>query len=201
MIRRPPRSTLFPYTTLFRSSLWLYLSWLPLFFNHGFKLNLKNSALFSAGVFLAGVIGDTAGGVISDRIFHKYKNLLWARSYLVFVSLMGSLAFLVPVLFIHNLVAIAVLLSFAFFFLEMAIGPMWAIPMDVAPHFSGTASGIMNSGSALAAIGSPCVFGVSIDKTGNLTLPFAGAIALIFFGALLSCTIHAEHALSLDWRP
>ena len=29
-------------------SLWLYLSWLPLFFNHGFKLNLKNSAFFSA---------------------------------------------------------------------------------------------------------------------------------------------------------
>src|SRR5260370_11081807 len=67
MIRRPPRSTLFPYTTLFRSSLWLYLSWLPLFFNHGFKLNLKNSALFSAGVFLAGVIGDTAGGVIRSE--------------------------------------------------------------------------------------------------------------------------------------
>ncbi len=182
-------------------SLWLYLSWLPLFFNHGFKLNLKNSALFSAGVFLAGVIGDTAGGVISDRIFHKYKNLLWARSYLVFVSLMGSLVFLVPVLFIHNLVAIAVLLSFAFFFLEMAIGPMWAIPMDVAPHFSGTASGIMNSGSALAAIVSPWVFGVIIDKTGNWTLPFAGSIALLFFGALLSFTMHPERALKLEGSP
>src|SRR5260370_36490744 len=26
MIRRPPRSTLFPYTTLFRSSLWLFVA-------------------------------------------------------------------------------------------------------------------------------------------------------------------------------
>src|SRR3712207_9557699 len=25
MIRRPPRSTLFPYTTLFRSAVWMYL--------------------------------------------------------------------------------------------------------------------------------------------------------------------------------
>src|SRR2546427_5765364 len=29
MIRRPPRSTLFPYTTLFRS-MWRYREWLPL---------------------------------------------------------------------------------------------------------------------------------------------------------------------------
>src|SRR2546430_6944077 len=27
MIRRPPRSTLFPYTTLFRSVLWLIVRW------------------------------------------------------------------------------------------------------------------------------------------------------------------------------
>src|SRR5260370_10913786 len=31
MIRRPPRSTLFPYTTLFRSSLMLLLVWLIFF--------------------------------------------------------------------------------------------------------------------------------------------------------------------------
>src|SRR3712207_8306084 len=41
MIRRPPRSTLFPYTTLFRSPLWLFnstyvafaVTFLQLFFN------------------------------------------------------------------------------------------------------------------------------------------------------------------------
>src|SRR3712207_6981844 len=27
MIRRPPRSTLFPYTTLFRSNIWGYVEW------------------------------------------------------------------------------------------------------------------------------------------------------------------------------
>jgi hypothetical protein len=42
-----------------------------------------------------------------------------------------------------------------FFFNEMTIGPMWAVPMDIAPKHAGTASGIMNTGSALAAIISP----------------------------------------------
>src|SRR5687767_15620748 len=29
MLRRPPRSTLFPYTTLFRSSSWISMGWMP----------------------------------------------------------------------------------------------------------------------------------------------------------------------------
>src|SRR3712207_8089280 len=32
MIRRPPRSTLFPYTTLFRSALWIILISIAIFF-------------------------------------------------------------------------------------------------------------------------------------------------------------------------
>ena len=48
--------------------LWLYLNWLPSFFLHEYKLDLKKSALFAAGVFFAGVVGDTVGGILSDRI-------------------------------------------------------------------------------------------------------------------------------------
>ena len=74
---------------------------------------------------------------------------------------------MVPILFLHNLNWAAICLSAAFFFSEFTIGPMWAIPMDIAPRFCGSASGLMNTGSALAAIVSPLVFGYIIDKTGN----------------------------------
>jgi MFS family permease len=177
-------------------TLWLYLNWLPLFFQNGMKLNLKNSAFFSAGVFLAGVVGDALGGVISDAILHRTGNVVRARSHLVCATLVLSLVCLVPVLFMTNLVAIALMLSLAFFFLEISIGPMWAIPMDIAPQFSGTASGLMNTGSALAAIVSPLAFGFVIDKTGNWTLPFIGSICLLGFGAILSFTMHPERTLA-----
>src|SRR2546426_7953234 len=36
MIRRPPRSTLFPYTTLFRSMVWRYQAW-----NMAFNISVK----------------------------------------------------------------------------------------------------------------------------------------------------------------
>src|SRR5437762_75720 len=50
-------------------TLWLYLAWIPLFFLHHYGLDLKNSAWFSTGVFFSGVVGDTLGGVFSDRIY------------------------------------------------------------------------------------------------------------------------------------
>jgi len=51
-------------------TLWLYLNWLPLFFKNNFQLDIKNSALFASGVFFAGVVGDTLGRILSDRILH-----------------------------------------------------------------------------------------------------------------------------------
>ena len=49
-----------------------------------------------------------------------------------------------------------------------------------------TASGIMNSGSALAAIVSPVVAGYLIDRTGNWQLPFVGSMLLMGVGVLLA---------------
>jgi sugar phosphate permease len=176
-------------------TLWLYLAWIPQFFLHSYKLDLKNSALFSAGVFLAGVVGDTLGGVMSDRIFEKTRSRDKARRNLVVVGFLCSLAFMVPIVFTHTLTLAAICLSFAFFFAEFTIGPMWAIPMDIAPKFSGSASGLMNTGSALAAILSPIVFGYVIDKTGNWELPFIGSIGLLFVGSILAFWMKPDQGL------
>ena len=167
-------------------TLWLYLAWIPMFFLHSYNLDLRTSALFSGGVFLGGVVGDALGGIVSDYIFRKTRDLNRARRDLVVFGFLCSLAFMTPILFIHNVGWAALFLSIAFFFSEFTIGPMWAIPMDIAPRFSGSASGLMNSGSALAAIISPLVFGYVIDKTGNWELPFLGSIGLLLIGSALA---------------
>ncbi len=167
-------------------TLWLYLAWIPSFFLHSYKLDLKKSALFSAGVFFAGVIGDTLGGIVSDRIYAKTGDSDKARRNLVVIGFLASLAFMVPIMFFHNVNYAALCLSAAFFFAEFTIGPMWAIPMDIAPRFSGSASGLMNTGSAAAAILSPLIGGMIVDKTHNWELPFVGSIGLLLFGAVMA---------------
>jgi len=174
-------------------TLWLYLSWIPQYFLHSYQLDLKSSAGFATGVFFAGVVGDTLGGIVSDRILKKSGNLKRARSQMVAICLLLSLVTLTPIVFNHNLTVSICCLSIAFFFAEMTIGPMWAIPMDIAPEYSGTASGMMNIGSALAAILSPVASGYLIDRFGNWELPFFGSMLLLAIGAVLAYRMHPEH--------
>jgi len=86
--------------------------------------------------------------------------------------------------------ALALCLSGAFFFLELVIGPIWAVPMDIAPQYAGTASGLMNTGSAVAVIVSPPIAGLIVDRTGDWHLAFLGAIVLLVVGTVLSFTMH-----------
>ena len=97
-----------------------------------------------------------------------------------------------PLMFSHDLMVSLLCLSAGFFFSEMTIGPMWAIPMDVASKFAGTASGMMNTGSALAAIVSPIIGGWLIDVTGNWEVPFAGSMALMGLGVILAFRMQPE---------
>jgi MFS family permease len=173
-------------------SLWLYLNWLPLFFKNNYSLDIKNSALFASGVFFAGVVGDSLGGILSDRILKKTGNVRFARLSVTITGFAGALLSLLPILFIHDITIVALCLSAGFFFAELVIGPMWSVPMDIAPKYSGTAAGLMNTGSALAAIVSPLVAGYVIDVTGNWYLPFLMSMGLLLLGGFSAFLMHPE---------
>jgi sugar phosphate permease len=174
-------------------TLWLLLNWLPSFFKEAYHLDLKNSAFFASGVFFAGAVGDTLGGVISDRLLRATGSYSFARLSVIIVGMLGAAACLLGVLLVSkDLAMIALLLSGGFFFLELVIGPIWSIPMDIAPEHAGTASGLLNTGSAIAAIVSPVAFGKIVDLTGDWHLPFAVSIGLLLLGTVLSFTIHPD---------
>jgi nitrate/nitrite transporter NarK len=161
---------------------WLFFTWLPTFFMHGRGLDLKSSAMFSAGVFLSGVVGNTAGGVLSDRVLKRTRNVVAARRNVIIGAFLGALVFLAPVMVVKSLPVMAACMSLSFFFLEMTIGPIWAVPMDITPKHVGVASGLVNAGSAVAGIFTPIVFGLVVDRTGSWTLPFAGSLGLLAVG-------------------
>jgi MFS family permease len=68
--------------------------------------------------------------------------------------------------------------------------------MDIAPRYSGTASGFMNSGSALAAIVSPLVGGYIVDRTGNWELTFVAGIGLLLLGSVLALFMKPQEELA-----
>ncbi len=167
-------------------TLWLFLSWIPSFFYQNYHQDLQKSAFYSAGVFLAGVIGDTLGGVASDLILKRTGDRAAARRNVIVVGMLGGFLLLIPVMLVDDVNVAAVSLAAAFFFVELIVAPIWAVPMDIAPKYSGSASGMMNFGFGVAGIISPLVFGYLIDRTGSWTLPFAGSILLLLLGAALA---------------
>jgi len=173
-------------------TLWLFVSWIPSFFYQNYQQNLSQSALYSAGVFLGGVIGDTVGGIISDRILQRTGDRVAARRNIIVMGMLGGFLFLIPVMLIHDINIAATSLALAFFSIELIVGPIWAVPMDIAPRYSGSASGMMNFGFGTAGIVSPVVFGYLVDRTGSWTLPFAGSIGLLLLGAGLAFRMHPD---------
>ena len=177
-------------------TLWLYLSWIPSFFRQSFKLSMTNVGWLSMIVYFAGAVGNAAGGYVSDRIFHRTGDSKKARRDLIVAGFLCGAVCMTPLLFVQNLMIAATCLSLAFFFAEFTVGPFWAVPMDIAPRYSGSASGLMNTCSALAAIISPVIFGYVVDKTGSWQLPFVGSIALLLFGSILAFWIKPEERLA-----
>src|SRR3712207_8295246 len=75
MIRRPPRSTLFPYTTLFRSVLGFHRFWVSEHHNH-------DSIVGSAPEILAAAISATTRRIRVGRS-EEHTSELQSRQYLV----------------------------------------------------------------------------------------------------------------------
>src|SRR5690554_7485601 len=82
MIRRPPRSTLFPYTTLFRSVLELPASARALSLGNAFAVGTVDSdALFYAPAFSSALRGFSLGALLNRS--EEHTSELQSRPHLV----------------------------------------------------------------------------------------------------------------------
>ncbi|GAA3338039.1 MFS transporter [Curtobacterium pusillum] len=177
--------------------LWVFLTWIPTFLSDTYGLPISKFALFTTLVLLAGVVGDTVGGMLSDRIIHRGGNTRNARRSVLVIGLGGSLVCLVPLVIGQGLVVATISLALSFFFLELCNANLWAIPMDVAPQWSGTASGFMNTGFGIAGVISPIVFGALIDASG-WQLPFALSCVLLAAAAVVAWVMKPKRLTMTD---
>jgi sugar phosphate permease len=165
-------------------SLWVFLTWLPSYLKDARGFDLKQMALFATLPLMAGVIGDTLGGVVSDKIYKHTGNLKLARRIMLVLGLGGALVFIMPAVYANDPMSAVMLLSASFFCLELTNAVLWSLPIDIAGRFAGTAGGMMNTGFGVAGMISPVVFGVMIDRTGSYEIPFLISAGLLGVGAI-----------------
>ena len=179
--------------------LWLYLTWMPTFFQDQFGFDLAKSSLFTTATLIGGVLGDWLGGIFVDRLLLRTSNLRRSRMTGLWIGLAGTAVFVTPVIWLSGPVAIAVCLGVAFFFLELCNSPLWTIPMDIAPQHSGTASGLMNTGFGVAGIVAPPVVGAIVDHaTWGLVFGLSAAIVVLGLISTRWISLRPLHHPELD---
>lgn len=176
-------------------SLWVFLTWLPSYLKDARGFDLKHLALFTSLPLLAGVVGDTLGGVVSDSIYKRTGNLRLARRAMLVIGLGGALVFILPVVYTHNPLMAVGLLSASFFFLELTNAVLWSLPLDIAGEYAGTAGGMMNTGFGVAGMISPVVFGFLVQTTGSYEVPFGVSALLLAIGVVASLFIDPTRRL------
>jgi sugar phosphate permease len=162
--------------------LWIFLSWLPSYLIEFRHFTLIKVGLFASLPLLAGVVGDTVGGVATDWLLKVSGSAKIGRRVVAIVGLLGCAVCIVPAALTDNAYAAVYLLTASLFFLEFTIGPSWAVPMDTGGKYSGTVSGMMNMAGNFGGAISPIVFGVLV-QFGSWQAPFIVAAALLVVGS------------------
>jgi sugar phosphate permease len=165
-------------------SLWFFLSWLPSYLIEYRKFTMIKTGFYASLPLAAGVVGDAFGGWLTDKLLIKTNNLKFSRRSVAITAMLGcGTCTLFAALSASPFTALCFLTA-AMFFLEMTIGPAWAVPMDIGGEFSGTVSGMMNMGGQFVGALSPTVFGYLVSR-GSWVAPFGVSAGLLFVGAAI----------------
>jgi ACS family D-galactonate transporter-like MFS transporter len=177
-------------------SLWVYLTWLPTYLVASRGFSILKMGFFAALPLLGGMFGDLVGGYLSDRLYIKTGNLRLARCSITFIAFVGSIVFTIVGAFTANPYMAVYALTAAFFFLEGANANLWAIAMDLGGnYYSGTVSGMMNTGFGVAGMISPVVFGLIVDLSGSWVVPFVVSTSLLGIGSIVIATVNPAQSI------
>ena len=165
-------------------SLWFFLSWLPSYLVEYRHFTVIKTGLFASMPLMAGVMGDAFGGWLTDKLLLKTNNLKFARRSVAIVAMLGCGTSTLFAAMSASPFTAVYCLTVAMFFLEMTIGPAWAVPMDIGGEFSGTVSGMMNMGGQFVGALSPTIFGYLVSR-GSWVAPFVVSAGLLFIGAAI----------------
>lgn len=134
----------------------IFLTWFPKYLNEVRSFDIVQMGFFASLPLMAGVIGDVAGGWISDRLIAQTGRVTMARRVVAIAGFaLAAVAIPVAVWSASPLASVG-WFALAVFGLELTVGISWALTLDVGGVFAGSVSAVMNTfgniGGALAAV-------------------------------------------------
>ena len=147
---------------------WLYLAWLPGYFEIQRHMSIPKTGWVSAIPFAFGVVGSVGGGAIADRLMAAGMSPVNSRKLPVIVGLLGMAGFtIVAAETPSNMIAVACI-SAALMLGACASGMSWALASVAAPsNCTASLGAIQNFGGYLGGALAPTITGFIVQSTGS----------------------------------
>ena len=163
-------------------AIYFFLTWLPTYLVEYRRFQIRELAIYASLPLLAGMVGNTVGGVLTDRVYVRTGNLKIARQVVAVPALLAAAALMFPAALAGGQYTALMSLVAAQFFLECVQGPQWSLPMDIGGKCAGTVAGLMNGFGNMAGALSPICFGFLVQR-GLWQAPFFVTAALLVIAA------------------
>ena len=163
--------------------LWMIVLWLPTYMVKVRGFTMQEIGWIGMIPPMASFIGLTSGGVLSDTLLRRGWSVRFARAQGPALGIAFCIPFLVAAVYIPWAGASVACFAAYLFFLNLAGGGYWAVPLELNPKLTGAISGVMNGAGNCAGILGPMTAGYIVAATGNWTTPIllAAGLALISF--------------------
>lgn len=163
---------------------WFFFSWFPTFMEKGRGFGKTELTYAVAVPFLMGVIGNIAGGLLTDKLSKKY-GLKTGRRLLGVGGLAVSSVFMFLAGFIPGKVQVFIFLSLCFGVMDLMIPSAWSICVDIGKKYAGVISGAMNTAGNIGGFICATVFGYMVQSTRDYNLPLLVISGMMMISALL----------------
>ena len=175
----------------------VYLDWFPTYLKDHRGFSLKQMGFYASLPLLAGTAGDLLGGWLSDLLVRITGHLARSRRAVAVTGFLLAAAGILPATLTHNPIACVWFTCLAVFGLELTVGVSWALPLDIAAEYAGSASALMNMCGNIGGAISPMLLAYLVRGYG-WDVPFLFASALCLIGAALYFKIDASRRIDLN---
>ena len=173
----------------------VYLDWFPTYLKEQRGLSLTQMGWYSSLPLLAGVFGNLGGGWLTDLLFHRTGNVRSARRLVGMGGFLLAGAAIVPATLTADPRLCVAFSCLAFGALEMTIGASWAVPLDIAGDYAGSAAALMNTCGNLGGALSPMVIAWLVTRFG-WNVPFMVGVAMNLLAAGVYLRIDASKKIA-----
>jgi sugar phosphate permease len=163
-------------------AIYFFLTWLPTYLVEYRHFHIREMAIYASLPLLAGMVGNAVGGVLTDKVYIRTRNLKFARQVVAIPALLSAATLMLPAALAGGQYTALVSLIAAQFFLECVQGPQWSLPMDIGGKYAGTVAGLMNGFGNMAGALSPIFFGYLVQRD-LWQAPFFVTATLLVIGA------------------